>query len=171
MEMDLCCGAKKRPGAFGVDWVKLPGIDLVHNLDSTPWPIESNSVSDLLCEHGIEHVGDVVAFLRECFRILKPGGILTVVCPHFSSFNSYADPTHKRHLSAFWFRPFMKGGYLSHSDFPMELVSTQVTFGKGLRAKMSQALVAIRGLEKWEKNAAFRYPGIDIKTTLRKSQF
>jgi len=53
----------------------------------------------------------------------------------------------------------------------MELVSTQVTFGRGLRAKLGQFLVTVRGLEKWEKNAAFRYPGIDIKTVLRKAQF
>lgn len=167
MQVDLCCGSKKRPGSLGVDIAPGPGIDIVHNLDTYPWPLEANSATDVLCEHGVEHVKDVVQFMRECHRILKPGGQITIVTPHFSSHNSYGDPTHLRHLSAFWFRPFMSGGYLASRDLAFELISTEVTFGKSLRSKIAQMIVSFRGLEKWEKNAAFRYPGSDVRTTLK----
>ena len=167
MLVDLCCGSKKRPGALGVDHVALPGIDVVHILNQTPWPLADASATDILCEHGIEHVENVVDFMAECHRILKPGGVLRIVTPHFTSANSYGDPTHVRHLSAYWFRTFTKGGYLAPTTGEFSLVSTEVKFGKSLRAKIGEWIVRLRGLEKWEKTSAFRYPGMDVQTALR----
>lgn len=166
MLVDLCCGDKKREGALGVDLAPLPGIDIVHNLDQVPWPLKDNSASSILCEHGIEHVRDVVAFMSECHRILKDGGELKILTPHFSSYNSYTDPTHVRHLSAFWFRSFTEGGYLAR-NCKFALHKTTVTFGKSFSAKVGRLIVCLRGLERWEKNSAFRYPGMDIETTLK----
>lgn len=167
MQIDLCCGSKKRAGALGVDVAPGPGIDVVHNLDQAPWPLEKNSADDIVCEHGIEHVRDVIGFMKECHRVLKPGGEVTIVTPHFSSHNSYSDPTHLRHLSAYWFKPFLGGGYLASDDLRFEIVSTEVSFGKGFGAKIAKFLIALRGLHKWERSWAFRYPGMDVKTVLR----
>jgi SAM-dependent methyltransferase len=143
-----------------------PGIDIVHDLNRTPWPIANSSATDILCEHGIEHVQDVVAFMAECHRILAPKGVLRIVTPHFSSSNSYGDPTHLRHLSAYWFRPFEAGGYLATSTGVFSVVQTEVSFGRSLRAKIGKGIARMRGLEKWEKNSAFRYPGLDVQTVL-----
>lgn len=172
MIIDLCCGSKKRPGAIGVDLVKLPGVDIVHDLDKGPWPLESNSATNIRCEHGIEHVKDVNLFMKECHRILKNGGVLEIVTPHFSSYNSYVDPTHLRHLSAFWFRTYMHDGYLAQAEgCVFEPLTTNVTFGKGIGSYIARLIVKLRGLEKWEKNSSFRYPGMDVHTsiTARKS--
>ena len=167
MLVDLCCGPKKREGAVGVDIAPYPGVDVVCDLNQTPWPLEDNMATSILCEHGIEHVQDVVAFMKECHRVLKSGGELEIVTPHFSSANSYGDPTHLRHLSAFWFRPFTAEGYLSSPHCQFELEETKVTFGKSLSAKVGYWIERWRGLEKWEKNSAFRYPGMDIQTRLK----
>ena len=167
MLVDLCCGNKKRPGALGIDRAAQPGIDIVHDLDNLPWPLENSSATDILCEHGIEHVDNVVGFMAECHRILKPGGVLQIVTPHFSSANSYGDPTHRRHLSAFWYERFMEGGYLSSVTGVFLPVNVEVTFGRSFRATLARLIVRLRGLKKWEKNSAFRYPGADIRTVLR----
>jgi SAM-dependent methyltransferase len=166
MLVDLCCGPRKRPGSVAIDIAAAPGIDIVHNLNITPWPLESNSVSSISCEQGLEHLLDVPAVMKECFRVLRPGGELSIVTPHFTCYNSYADPTHLRHLSAFWYRPFTAGGYLSSKDCVFAVKRAWVSFGGGLRAAIGEWLVRIHGLEKWEKNYAFRYPAMDVRTIL-----
>lgn len=45
--------------------------------------------------HVIEHVHDPAALLRECFRILKPGGKLVVITPNTASFGH-------QHFGAAW---------------------------------------------------------------------
>lgn len=48
-----------------------------------PFPIPSESVDRILCEHLIEHLGypAALAMLRECHRVLKPGGRMRVATP------------------------------------------------------------------------------------------
>ncbi|MCK5241118.1 methyltransferase domain-containing protein [bacterium] len=47
------------------------------------FPLQSNSVHELLAEHILEHFfyDDVFRFLEECHRVLIPRGKLRVVCP------------------------------------------------------------------------------------------
>jgi SAM-dependent methyltransferase len=55
---------------------------------SRPWPIPSNSIDAILCEHMIEHVtrdGSRI-LLREAFRTLKPGAPLRIVTPDLQAF-------------------------------------------------------------------------------------
>ncbi len=145
----------------------MPGVDKVHNLNQLPWPFETGSATEIFCEHGFEHIALPADFMGECHRILKPGGVVTIITPHFSSVNSYSDPTHLRHLSTQWWKVFSKDGYLKPKDGAFELVDVDVTFGKSIRAKIGRLIVKLRGLTKWEKNAAFRYPALDLVMTLK----
>lgn len=82
--------------AVNLDAVQLDGVDVVHDLDCYPWPFEDQSQDEVWAESVFEHVTDSVAFMRECWRILKPGGLLHLVVPHWQSENAFTDPTHKR---------------------------------------------------------------------------
>lgn len=57
-----------------------------------PWPIPSNSIDAILCEHMIEHAtkqgGRIL--LREAFRTLKPGAPLRIVTPDLQVFAQMA---------------------------------------------------------------------------------
>lgn len=163
---DLGCGSKKMPGSVGIDIHPYPGVDIVLDLNKTPWPISNGEFDKVIASHVIEHVQDMVPFMREIHRILKPGGTVVVYTPHFSSVNSWTDPTHVRHLSARWYRSFQKGEYLAEQTGAFDLIQTRVTFGKSLRSRMARLIVQMRGLDKWEKNSAFRYPGMDVETEL-----
>lgn len=46
-------------------------------------PFEENRVSNIYCSHVIEHLEDdpVEFFINNCFRALKPGGVLRIACP------------------------------------------------------------------------------------------
>lgn len=46
-------------------------------------PYNDSSVSNIYCSHVIEHLEDkpVDFFIQNCFRVLKPGGVLRLACP------------------------------------------------------------------------------------------
>lgn len=164
--LDIGCGSNKTPGAVGMDIHPYEGVDIVHNLEKYPWPQSDSEYDKVVCSHVIEHIEDITAFMREIHRITKPGGEVFFATPHFSSANSWTDPTHRKHLSLQWYKLFTEG-YLGAQTGRFELLSSDVTFGKSLRSKIGKCIARWRGQEKWEKNSAFVYPGMDILTYLR----
>lgn len=55
-KVDLACGDRKKEGYFGIDVVAIEGVDLVHDLNVYPWPLEDNSVDKINCSHYLEHI-------------------------------------------------------------------------------------------------------------------
>ena len=80
MKLNLLCGAHIVPNWIGVDtdppaeWQ----IDVRMGL-----PTQDASVTHIYTQHGLEHLerADGVALLRECQRVLKPGGLLRISIP------------------------------------------------------------------------------------------
>ncbi len=71
---------------FGSGPNQLEGwINLQENTGDITKPLkfENDSVDYILCEHVLEHVTHQHAwiFLRECHRILKPGGVVRIIVP------------------------------------------------------------------------------------------
>lgn len=56
IQLDIGCGASKTPGFIGIDFLDLPGVDIVHDLQKTPWPLEDNSVIRAIASHVVEHI-------------------------------------------------------------------------------------------------------------------
>jgi SAM-dependent methyltransferase len=100
-----CGGSKQVPWAIGVDAVPQPGVDVVANLDDG-LPFETASLDHVFAVHVLEHVGDMVAVMGELHRVLRPTGVLHVLCPHWRHVNAPADPTHVRLIDALTFRWF-----------------------------------------------------------------
>lgn len=165
--LDLGCGSNKASGAYGVDIFPYPGVDQVLDVNVTPWQLPSDQFTQVRCLHVIEHVNDITGFMRELHRICASGAEIYFETPHFSSINSWNDPTHKAHFSSQWYKLFLSGGYLAAQSGEFELVRSDVTFGRSLRATIGRWLSSLRGIEKWEKYSAFSFPGMDIQTTLR----
>src|SRR4051794_17075979 len=82
--LDIGCGPNKVPGAVGVDCLALPGVDVVHDLDSYPYPFAADSVDEIHAYHVLEHVPDVMATMEELWRISKPGATVHIRVPHFT---------------------------------------------------------------------------------------
>lgn len=165
--LDLGCGRNKAEGAFGVDIHPYTGVDQVLNVNETPWDLPNDYFESVRSLHVIEHVDNVVGFMKELHRVCKSDAEIYIETPHFSSCNSWNDPTHKAHFSSQWYKDFQTGGYLAAQAGDFQLIKSHVTFGRSWRAKIGSLISKIRGLEKWEKYSAFSYPGMDIQTTLK----
>lgn len=106
--IDVGCGGNKVHGALGVDRLKLPGVDVVCDFESSPLPFAANSVDVIHTRHTLEHLADLERILREFIRVLKPNGRLVVTVPHFSNSLGYSDYTHKRFFGYYTFDYFSK---------------------------------------------------------------
>ena len=49
-----------------------------------PWPIESNKIDLIVCIAVLEHLFDPYLFIKECYRILKPGGLVVIEVPNIA---------------------------------------------------------------------------------------
>lgn len=107
--LDLACGNNKKEGFRGIDIVKTDQTDYVFDLNQYPWPIESESTKEIHCCHYAEHIphdinnpndsrDGFIQFMDEIYRILKPGGKVTIIVPYLTSTRAFQDPTHRRFL-------------------------------------------------------------------------
>ena len=97
MKLDIGCGPNKKEGFTGMDQYALTGVDIVHDVRVTPWPIEADSVEEAHSSHFLEHLtGDErVKFFNELHRVMKKGAKALIITPHWASNRAYGDPTHR----------------------------------------------------------------------------
>lgn len=122
-----------------MDSAKLPGVDVVHDIEKLPLPFPDGEFDKILAQDVLEHMTDYVPTLRDLHRILKKGGALTIRVPHFTSKNNFIDPTHRRLFSVSAFEFFVKNSPLHkergyYFDFVFdEIISRRITFEKSSR--------------------------------------
>lgn len=130
--LDVGCGGTKVKGSIGIDLLPLDGVDIVHNLNSIPWPLQSNTFDRIIFSHSISHLNDLPLTLIECYRLLKPGGFIEIVAPHYSSDNFNTDPTHKLHIGSRSMLYFTKNDALGYRYLPedklFDLIFSCVSF-------------------------------------------
>lgn len=110
--LNLGSGKTRIPGVTNLDVVRIPGFtDIVHDLDVTPYPFESTSVDEVHMYHLLEHLENPIKKIEEIYRILKPGGVLHLRVPHFSSMGAFTDITHHRPFGYYSFDCFEEDSY------------------------------------------------------------
>jgi SAM-dependent methyltransferase len=170
MVLDIGCGTRKiEEGAIGIDISPDSAAEHVWNLDVYPWPLEDDQFARIHMSHVIEHLDDPMRAMAEVHRVACDGADVFVTTPHFSSHNSYVDPTHKRHLAAGSF------AYLTGKDFPsfrgspfrFEIVKVELTFGGNLVLDNLGRLLVRLSMPWYERHAAWVFPALDIRCHLR----
>jgi SAM-dependent methyltransferase len=162
--LDIGCGERKAPGALGIDCRALPTVDIVHDLDAFPWPFRDGTFELIICSHILEHVADVGRFLREVHRIAAANARVRIETPHFSSLDSWTDPSHRHHLSTHSFDFFTSDGYLNQGAiFHVERVT--LTFRKALSSRLG-AFLFRHWPRHYEQNLAYLIPARDIHAEL-----
>lgn len=124
--LNVGCGPDIKKGWTNLDYNGNYGPDVVHDLDSFPYPFENDCFDVIYCSHVLEHVADLFRTLDELFRILRPGGVLHIRVPHFSNGNGYNDLTHRRFFGWFTFQQMVRGYY--NRSFPFRIESQRFNY-------------------------------------------
>jgi SAM-dependent methyltransferase len=170
MTLDIGCGTRKiEPDSTGIDASPDSAADHVWDLDCYPWPLEDGRFTRIHMSHVIEHLADPMRAMAEVWRVARDGADIYIATPHFSSSNSYADPTHRRHLAAQSF------DYFTGKDFPsfrgsacgFDIVSVELTFGGNFLLDNLGRFLAKTSLRWYELHAAWMFPARDIRAHLR----
>lgn len=126
--LDVGCGINKLTGAIGIDRNPASRADVLCDLDRFPYPFRDSSFDALQAVHVIEHVSDVIRSMEEFHRLVRGGGEVFIVTPHYTDFSSFCDPTHRWHLNSFSLRYFGadNAGYGYYSSVKFEEISVRV---------------------------------------------
>lgn len=164
--LDIGCGPAKEEKAWGIDIFPYPGVDQVQNLNDEKWKLDDNQFETVYANSVIEHVDSIPAFMNEIHRVSQHGAMIHILTPHFSSIDSYTDPTHKWHLASEWHR-IVTHSYLESQMETFAHVKTEITFGKSILNLLTRLIIKIRGVQWWEKKLSFILRARNIRTTLK----
>jgi hypothetical protein len=96
IKLDIGAGLFKQKGFIGLDIMNHPNIDIVHDIQTFPWPVPDNICSQILMSHIWEHIEPKYRFevMDELWRICRYDGQLFICCPHAGSYLESAHPAH-----------------------------------------------------------------------------
>ena len=126
--LDFGCGLNKAPGSIGIDRAPLPGVDLVHDLASVPYPLPDDWADEIRLTHVLEHFADPLPILQEAWRIARAGAIVVIRTPHYSGIYSWKDPTHRRAFSAESFHYFGENAYSYYTVARFRVVNVRLKY-------------------------------------------
>jgi len=105
-----------------------PWVTVAWDLNELPWPWEDESFDKIVASAVLEHLRlNLLESMGECWRILRPGGLLWVKVPYALAETAFDDPTHYwqfgRHVFEY-FDPALKNGkkYGFYTDRKWEIV-------------------------------------------------
>ena len=110
-KINLGCGQKYYDDYINCDVSPRVKADKHFDLETFPYPLDSNMADEILLDNVMEHLDDIPKVMDELHRILKPGGILRVIVPYAKSDWALQDPTHKHFFTERTLQYFCEGFY------------------------------------------------------------
>ena len=74
----------EKKGFIEVDILKLEGVDIVHDLNYTPYPFENNVSDEISMNNVLEHINNILRVIDELYRIGKNKCIINITVPYFN---------------------------------------------------------------------------------------
>ncbi len=100
MRVNFGCGLNKLTGWVNLDKYETTEPDVLFDLESLPWPFDSDSVTEALFNHSLEHIGQdssvFLAVIVELYRVCADGAVVRINAPHPRHDHFNGDPTHVR---------------------------------------------------------------------------
>jgi SAM-dependent methyltransferase len=165
MRLNLGCGDKPKAGYVGIDRFPCRAAELLCDFDRI-LPFKDGSVEAVDLDNVVEHVADILAFMREISRVCRDGARISVVTPHFSSWDSWRDPTHRRHLSYFSMDHFDTSWVGRYGGCRLLVERRHLSFSGGLLGVTGRLLFTLSP-RLWEKKLCFIFRGGTLYFELR----
>ncbi|MHB1091308.1 methyltransferase domain-containing protein [Thiobacillus sp.] len=182
--LELGCGPdKKLTDAIGIDAINYEGVDIVGDVFDVLSHFPEQSVDSVYSFHFFEHIADLQELLDDIARVLKPGGNLEVVVPHFSNPYFYSDPTHKTFFGLYTFCYYASESLFSRKvptyqhTIQFDLISVDLVFKSTRPFFIRHGVKKIFGFifnsvgymkEFYEENLSHIFPCYEIRYRLRK---
>jgi SAM-dependent methyltransferase len=122
VKLDIGCGASKQPGFVGIDYHQYGDVDVVHNIEETPWPLPDECAIQAVSSHVLEHInphgGVFIGVMNELWRVMKPGAQFAFVVPYAGNALYWQDPTHCNginEVTMYYFDPDPENKYAGQS--------------------------------------------------------
>lgn len=133
-KLNLGCGRNILSDWINLDYIKLPGVDVVADLNrcaEIALPFEDNSIEEFFASHLIEHIENTLPLMQELHRIAKPEATAIFRCPYGSTDEAFEDPTHVRQyfINSFGYfsQPFYwRADYGYRGDWNVEKITLVV---------------------------------------------
>jgi SAM-dependent methyltransferase len=159
------CGSAKTPGAIGLDISADTAADIVHDLDTFPYPLDDDGFDQILLQDVLEHVELPIRVFEELHRIARPGARVQLRTPHFSSVLAYGDPTHRHYFSTIAIRSLAEPRFAHYTEVRFRVVHITLDLWLPFVA-VGLGRLANRYPESYEKYLAFRFPAMNIRAEL-----
>jgi len=183
--VELGCGPRKRyPGSIGIDAIDFENVDIVADAAEALRAFPPGSVDLVTSSHFLEHVPDVSQFIEEMVRVVRPGGRIEVVVPHFAHPYFSSDPTHRHRFGLYTFSYLAEDGilrrgvpsYVRRHDLHLRSVdlvfkSTRPFYGRHVLKRMVGWIFnSCRYMQElYEENFCYVFPCYEIRYVLEKA--
>jgi predicted SAM-dependent methyltransferase len=83
LKLNIGSGPVRLPGYISLDAAPYPGVEIVADLGQKPVPLPDGSCEAILAHDILEHLPrwEALFVLRDCWRLLQPGGTLEIRVP------------------------------------------------------------------------------------------
>jgi len=163
--LDIGCGKKKQDqAAIGLDRQPGTSADVLCELARFPWPIRDNCADKVYLSHFLEHQPDILGVMREVHRIARSGAEVVVVTPHYSSPDSYTDPTHLFHLGFHSFDYFDRDSFqdFTYRSGGYRILERRLGFGGNFVLDNLGRAFASLSIDFYEKHLAWIFPARNL---------
>ena len=183
--LELGCGpAKHDDRAIGVDRLDYESVDLVGDAIEVLKAIPDASIDRIYTSHFLEHVTDFPGIVNEIERVLRDGGVLEAIVPHFANPYFSSDPTHVQRFGLYTFS-YVSDDRVLHRQVPtyqrnlcLRLVEVDLIFKSTRPFHGRQILKRLAGLvlnscrymrELHEEFFCYIFPAYEIRYLLTKT--
>ena len=128
MKLNMGCGKDVLTGWVNADRVALPGVNILCDFSSTPFPFKNDRFSEIRAVNLLEHLPDTVKTMEEIWRVCKTGARIHIRVPHYKSSNAYKDPTHRSFFTEDSFEYFDKGSISWYSSARFKVKSVRKVY-------------------------------------------